>query len=128
MAFRRERRIAKALGGATLLAASFALSACLSSKVSSLAPNMARLNLQGFEAPSEQEAFRKLMVLAAEETLARDYTLFRFIDWDAGPTQLATPGRPASANFAVTVVMFRDGEQGSNPVFNAREILRTQEP
>ncbi|WP_442753340.1 hypothetical protein ACNHKD_10010 [Methylocystis sp. JAN1] len=108
--------------------ASLALSACLSTKVSSLAPNMVRVNLQGADAPSDEQALKEALVLASKETLAHEYDLFRFIDWSAGPAQLATPGQPAVANFAVTVVMFRYGEQGSNPVFDARAVLKTQEP
>lgn len=122
---------AKLLSGlavAALLAASLALSACLPTKVSSLAPNMVRVNLVGADAPSDGEGLREALLLGANETLAHGYDLFRFIDWSAGDLQVATPGRPATANFAVTVVMFRYGEQGSNPVFDARAILKTQEP
>lgn len=113
---------------AALLAVCLALSACLSTKVSSLAPNMVRVNLTGYDAPSDEEALKEALVLGAKETLAHEYDLFRFIDWSAGETQLVTPGQPAVANFAVTVVMFRYGEQGANPVFDARAILKTQEP
>ncbi|HEY8163726.1 MAG: hypothetical protein ACR650_06515 [Methylocystis sp.] len=107
-----------------LLAASLALSACLSMNVSSLAPNMIRLNMQGIAAPSDEAAIKETLTLAAQQTLARGYTLFRFTDWTAGPTQIVTPGKPAAANFAVTVVMFRDGEQGTNPFFDARQIVK----
>lgn len=113
---------------AAALVAVLMLSACLSTKVSSLAPNMVRLDMKGVDAPSDQEALKSLMLLGAKETLARGYQLFRFIDWAAGPTQMATPGQPAAANFEVTVVMFRVGEQGNNPVFDARAIMQTQQP
>lgn len=106
-----------------LIGASLALGACLSTKVQSLAPNMVRLDLRGVEAPSDELALKQVMTLAAKETVARGYTLFRFADWSAGSTQVVTPGQPATANFAVTVVMFHDGEQGSTPVFDARQIL-----
>jgi hypothetical protein len=108
------------------LAIAFSLSACLSNKVSSLAPNMVRVTLQGADAPTDEQALKEALVLASKETLAHEYDLFRFIDWSAGEVQVQTPGQPAVANFAVTVVMFRYGEQGSNPVFDARKILETQ--
>jgi hypothetical protein len=108
-----------------LLAASLMLSACLSTRVSSLAPNMVRLNMQGLLAPSDEAALKEVMALAAKETLARGYTLFRFTDWAAGPTQIVTPGQPATANFAVSVVMFQDGEQGLKPFFDARQIVKS---
>lgn len=127
MSVARER-VFSGLAAVVVVAASVMLSACLSTKVASLAPNMVRLNLQGYDAPSDESALKEVMVLAAKETLKRDYTLFRFIDWSAGEAQVATPGQPAVANFEVTVVMFRIGEQGFNPVFDARQILKTQEP
>ncbi|WP_457796332.1 hypothetical protein [Methylocystis sp. S23] len=108
------------------LAIAFSLSSCLSNKVSSLAPNMVRVTLQGADAPTDEQALKEALVLASKETLAHEYDLFRFIDWSAGEVQVQTPGQPAVANFAVTVVMFRYGEQGSNPVFDARKILETQ--
>lgn len=120
-----EKRV---LALTALLAASLALSDCLSTKVSSLAPNMVRLTLQGADAPSDEQALKEALVLGAKETLALGYDLFRFIDWSAGEVRIQQPGQPAVANFAVTVVMFRYGEQGSNPVFDARAILKTQEP
>lgn len=122
------RALLPGLAVAALLAASLALSSCLSTKVSSLAPNMVRVNLTGYDAPSDQEGLKEALVLGANETLAHGYDLFRFIDWSAGEVQVQTPGQPAVANFAVTVVMFRYGEQGSNPVFDARAILKAQEP
>lgn len=127
MAVLRDRTMSR-WAGWCLVAASLALSGCLSTKVSSLAPNMVRVNLQGYDAPSDGEALKEALVLAAEETIAHGYTLFRFVDWSAGEAQVATPGQPTVANFAVTVVMFRDGEQGSNPVFDARSILAAQTP
>jgi len=121
------RRVFGRFAGAAFIGASLALSACLSTKVSSLAPNMVRVNLKGYDAPSDGEALKEALVLGAKETLKHEYDLFRFIDWSAGETQIVAPGQPAVANFAVTVVMFRYGEQGSNPVFDARGILKTQE-
>jgi hypothetical protein len=103
-------------------ALAFALAACLSN-VQSLGPNMVRLNMTGVQAPSEGLAINQVMTLAAQQTLARGYTLFRFIDWTAGQPTAATPGQPATANFSVTVVMFHDGEQGFYPVFSARQFV-----
>lgn len=121
-----KRRVS-ALILAAPFAAAFALSACLSPKVSTLAPNLVRVDLTGHEAPSDGDAMREALVLAAKETLAREYDLFRFVDWRAGEARIVTPGQPTVANFAVSVLMFRYGEQGSNPVFDARAILKTQE-
>ena len=87
---------------------------------------MVRLNFQGADTLSDEKALKEALALAAKETLARGYTLFRFKDWAAGPPQIITPGQPATANFAVTVVMFRDGEQGANPFFDARQIAKVQ--
>jgi len=128
MATRQATSFLNRFAAAVLMSASLSLSACLPTKVSSLAPNMVRVNLTGTDAPSEGEGLKEALVLGASETLAHGYDLFRFIDWSAGDLQVATPGKPATANFAVTVVMFRYGEQGSNPVFDARAILKTQEP
>lgn len=111
-----------------LAAAALSLAACLPTKISTLAPNMVRLNLQGLDAPSDYDALKEVMLLAAKETLSRGYARFRFVDWSAGPAQTIAPGQPATANFAVTVVMFLEGEQGTNAVFDARQILLTQSP
>ena len=111
-----------------MFTASFALSACLSSGVETLAPNMVRLNFTGAAAPSDQEAFKELMLSAARETLARGYVHFRLLGWRMGPKPLDVTSQSTRANFSVTVEMFRDGEQGSNAVFDARTIMRTQEP
>ncbi len=120
----KRRALAAGMALGALLAASLALSACLSTRVSSLAPNMIRLNMQGVDAPSDEAAVKEVLALAAQETLARGYTLFRFTDWTAGPAQIVTPGKPATANFAVTVTMFREGEQGLNPFFDARQLAK----
>ncbi|MEK4033837.1 hypothetical protein WOC76_14825 [Methylocystis sp. IM3] len=110
---------------AALLMAALLCSACLSN-VQSLGPNMARLDLSGVEAGPEDLALQQLLALGARETLARGYTHFRFIDWAPGATQVVQPGQPLRANFAVTIVMFREGEQGSNPVFDARRIAQAR--
>ncbi len=89
---------------------------------------MERINFQGVDAPSDDQAIKQALALAAKETLARGYTLFRFTNWQAGPTQVVTPGQPATANFAVTIVMYHDGEQGTVPVFDARQITATTAP
>ncbi len=119
----RTHRIA-----ALLCAVSLTLSSCLSNKVETLAENIVRLNFVGGAAPSDQEAFKELMLLAAQETLARGYTFFRLLEWTRGPAPLAAFAPDARANFSVNVAMFRDGEQGSNPVFDARTIMMTQAP
>lgn len=110
------------------LSVMLALSACLPTGVETLAPNMARLNFQGLTAPSDQDAIREAMERGAKETISRGYDLFRFVDWKAGAPRTVALGEHTTANFSVTVVMFRDGEQGANPVFNAREILRALAP
>lgn len=114
------------LGKGAVLFTAAALSACLPTNISTLAPNMVRLDLQGADTLSDEKALKEALALAAKETLARGYTLFRFTDWAAGPPRIITPGQPATANFAVTVVMFRDGEQGPNPFFDARQIVKVQ--
>ncbi len=111
---------------AALLAASLVLAACLSNRVQTLAPNMLRLDLTGVDANSEEKVLQQLLALGAQETLSRGYTHFRFVDWTPGATQVVQPGAPLKANFAVTMVMFHDGEQGQNPVFDARQIAQAQ--
>jgi len=115
------RRVASTI---IMVAASIALAACLSTKVESLAPNMVRLNLIEQDGPADQNAIRDLLTLAAKETVARGYTFFRLTDWAAGPTRIIKVNEPAGPNFSVTVVMFREGEQGANAVFDARQILK----
>ncbi|WP_036282121.1 hypothetical protein [Methylocystis sp. ATCC 49242] len=107
-----------------VLAASVALAACLSTKVESLGPNMVRLNLIEAEGPADESVIRNLLVLAAKETVARGYTLFRLTDWRAGPARPIVANEPAGPNFSVTVVMYRDGEQGLTVVFDTRHILK----
>lgn len=106
-----------------MLAASLALSACLSNNVETLAPNMVRLNFAGANDPSNFDAFQELMQIAARETLARDYQLFRLMDWSLGQAPLDFSTQGSRVNFSVVVTMFRDGEQGSNAVFDARRIV-----
>jgi hypothetical protein len=119
----RGKALSRLARGA-LLAAAAMLSACLPTNISSLAPNMIRLDLRGADTLSDEMALKKVLALAAKETLARGYTLFRFADWAAGPTQIVTPGQTATANFAVTIVMFNEGEQGQKPFFDARQIMK----
>ncbi len=128
MAIGRQKFMRRGGLAGLLIAASLGLPACLSTKVASLAPNMVRLNLVEEFAPTEQEALQSVMVLAATETISRGYDLFRFVDWTAGPAQKVTPGQGTVANFAVTVVMFHNGEQGQNPTFNAQQILQSVAP
>lgn len=116
------------IAAVALIPVTLALAGCLSTKVSTLGPNAVRINLQGTDAPSNQEALKDVMTSAAKETLARDYRYFRFTDWAAGSARTVSPGQPTTANFAVTVVMFREGEQGVNPVFDARKIMTAVEP
>ncbi|MDJ0448435.1 hypothetical protein [Methylocystis sp. JR02] len=125
VALKRQKSLRAVLSGA-LLAAAVALSACLPTNISALGPNMIRLDFRGADTLSDETALKEALARAAKETLARGYTLFRFTDWAAGPPQTITPGQPATANFAVTVVMFREGEQGANPFFDARQIVKVQ--
>jgi hypothetical protein len=111
-----------------LFCAALGLGGCLSTRVANLAPNMVRVDLTGLDVASEGEGLGSALRLAATETLARGYTFFRLVDWSAGPAAIIEPGAPAAANFAVTVVMFHEGEQDANPVFDARRILETPAP
>jgi hypothetical protein len=105
-----------------ILAASLLLAACLTNRVQTLAPNMLRLDMTGLNVSTEEQTLPQLLALGARETLGRGYTYFRFLDWKAGETHIMTPGQPQTANFSVTLVMFHPGEQGTNPVFDARQI------
>jgi hypothetical protein len=105
-----------------VFAVSLQLAACLSNRVQTLGPNMLRLDMTGLPVGSEEQVLQQLLALGARETLARGYTHFRLSDWKAGAPQVVTPGQPQTANFSVTLVMYHDGEQGSNPVFDARQI------
>lgn len=114
---------------AIVLAAALALAACLSTKVETLAPNMVRLNMTGDDSPSDQDALRDLLALAAKETIARGYELFKLADMKAAPAGPGPGGSNAPrVNFSVLVIMFREGEQGFNVIFNARQILAASTP
>jgi outer membrane murein-binding lipoprotein Lpp len=125
----RAAQTSRRLACAAILAASLALAACLSTKVETLAPNMVRLYMTGDDSPSDQDALRDLLALAAKETIARGYELFRLSEMKAEP---AGPGAGGSSaprvNFSVLVAMFHEGEQGFNVVFNARQILAASTP
>jgi hypothetical protein len=115
--------VSKIVALAALVGVALLLPACLSNRVQTLAPNMLRLDLTGVDANSDEKVLQQLLALGAQETLSRGYTHFRFIDWTPGATQIVQPGQPLKANFAVTMVMFHDGEQGQNPVFDARQFV-----
>lgn len=109
---------------ASLFTASLVLASCQTNGMQTLAPNMVRLDLTGVPAASDTEvAFRQVLSTAARETLARSYIYFRLRDWTPGPTKVVAPGEPLTANFAVTIVMMHEGEQGSGPAFDARQIV-----
>jgi predicted small secreted protein len=107
-----------------VLAVSLLLAACQSNRVQTLGPNMLRLDMTGLPVGSEEQILQQLLALGARETLLRGYTHFRLIDWKAGAPQVVTQGQPQTANFSVTLVMFHQGEQGNNPVFDARHIAQ----
>jgi hypothetical protein len=113
---------------ALLVALALSLAACLSTQVESLAPNMVRLNIKGNDAPSDPTAIKDLLLLAAKETLARDYALFRFADMRAQSAGSLNAADGMRANFSVTVIMFHAGEQGANGVFDARQIIEANTP
>jgi peptidoglycan/LPS O-acetylase OafA/YrhL len=113
---------------ALLVALTLSLAACLSTQVESLAPNMVRLNIKGNDAPSDSTAIKDLLLLAAKETLARDYALFRFADMRAQSAGSLNAADGLRANFSVTVIMFHVGEQGANGVFDARQIIEANTP
>jgi hypothetical protein len=113
---------------ALLVALTLPLAACLSTQVESLAPNMVRLNIKGNDAPSDSTAIKDLLLLAAKETLARDYALFRFADMRAQSAGSLVAADGLRANFSVTVIMFHAGEQGANGVFDARQIVESNTP
>lgn len=106
-----------------LLAACLFLAACQTTGMQELAPNMVRLDLTGVQFSADTEvAFKEVLAIAARETLARGYMFFRLKDWKQGPTRVATPGEPLTANFAVTIAMMNAGETGNAPAFDARQF------
>ena len=114
---------------ARLFAVSLLLAACQTTGVQTLGPNSIRLDLTGVKASADTEvAFKQVLSIAARETLARGYQYFRLQDWTPGSTRVVEPGEPVTANFAVTIVMTREGEQGNLPAFDARQIAPQSEP
>jgi hypothetical protein len=113
---------------ALLVALTLSLAACLSTQVETLAPKMMRLNVKGNDAPSDQTAIKDLLLLAAKETLARNYELFRFAEMRAQSAGALNAGDKSRANFSVTVIMFHPGEQGANGVFDAKLIVDANTP
>lgn len=111
-----------------VLILALSLAACLSTKVETLAPNMARLNMTADDTPSDSGALKEVLTVAAKETLARGYTHFRFADLAVAPVRSLTSNEPAKANFSVILVMFHEGEQGTQGVFDARRILEMNTP
>lgn len=125
------------------------LSACVSSQVMPLAPNVVRIDSRASGLLSQGKAVPETMTRAAKETLARGYTHFRFTDaamgqgseivgasgWSSGNAYGygntanfnsfggATVNRRPVEGAAATVTMFHAGEQGAQGAFDAKQIL-----
>lgn len=108
-----------------LFAVTLALSACLSTKVETLGPNMVRLNMVGDQSPNDSSAIREILLLGARETIARGYTLFRLTDLRPEPAAFVNGVQQGRANFTVVILMFQEGDPGAYGVYNAEQLLRS---
>jgi hypothetical protein len=94
-----------------LIASALALASCASIQETALAPNMVRLDVEPYAAPSVGDATLRR---AAELTLQDGYSAFRLM-----PIYVH-----AFDEFGVTVVMFRAGDPSAFGAFNAAAVLQ----
>ena len=94
-----------------LIAIALALAGCASIQETAFAPNMVRLDVTPYAAPSVREATLRR---AAELTLQNGYSAFRLM-----PIYVN-----AFDDFGVTVVMFHAGDPSAYDAFDATAVLR----
>ena len=133
---------------------SVGLSACVSTQVMPLAPNMVRIDTKASGLLYQGRAVPETMIAAARETLARGYTHFRFGDASMGQGSeitgvsgfgagnataygnslnmnsygTATVNRVNTEGAAVTVTMFNADEPGAKGAFVAQQVLNQYQP
>jgi|ERR1700683_2088013 hypothetical protein len=94
-----------------LIAGALALGGCASIQETPFAPNMVRLDVKPYAEPSVGEATLRR---AAELTLQNGYSAFRLM-----PIYVES-----FDEFAVTVVMFHNGDASAYGAYNAAAILK----
>ena len=125
------------------------LSACVSTQVMPLAPNVVRIDTTARGLLGQGKAAPETMTKAAQETLARGYTHFKLSDasmgqgsevvgasgWSSGNAYRygnsanfnsfgnATVNRRHVEGVAATVTMFHAGEPGAQGAFDAKQLL-----
>lgn len=112
------------------------LAGCVSTSELPLAPNQVRLDTHATGAMWVGKAGDATLRRAAEVTIAHGFTRFRLEQPQTGQgAQLAglstgygwsTPVYASTADMSVTVLMFHDGEPGSQNTFEATKILAQQ--
>jgi hypothetical protein len=114
------------------------LGGCISTQEMPLAPNMVRIDTQAKGLLFTGQAVPQTMRAAANATLSRGYTHFKFSDASMGqgavPTgaigtygnglaTVSTVSAPVAAN-AVTVIMFHADDPQAKDAFDAQAILK----
>ena len=142
----------KAISGATVIA--IALAGCISTQEMPLAPNMVRIDTQAGGFLFTGQTVPKTMRAAANATLARGYTHFRFAEAGVAQGSVATGAistsngnfsgnygqgymsgnasgfgttniiRAPTASAAATVIMFHANEPGAQGAFDAQQVLQ----
>jgi hypothetical protein len=127
----------KYLGGLAFLV-SFGLGGCITTQEMPLAPNMVRIDTQAQGLLFTGQAVPQTMRAAANATLSRGYTHFKFADaslgqgsvtagaiatYSGGIGTVSAVNAPVTGN-AVTVVMFRADDPQAKDAFVAADILK----
>ncbi|WP_181169640.1 hypothetical protein [Mesorhizobium sp. B2-4-4] len=137
-----------------VVAAALALAGCATTSEMPLAPNVVRLDTQASGILFTSSAGATTMKKAAEATLSRGYTHFRFEQASTSSgsrfvgmnsntfgtanatamgnsaygtysgTTISTPMYAPTANIGVTVVMFHANETGAQGAFDAADVLK----